>query len=77
MVWMDEYKVCCLLFSFLVIYSKQPIFRLTQEWFRELPFSGLACGVHDRLHINIHTGIFFLATIVVLYFMGLQPCCVA
>ena len=37
--------------SFLVIsyvYYKQPIFELTQEWLRELSFSRLECGVHDR-----------------------------
>ena len=37
---------------FLVIYSKQPIFGLTQEWLRELSFSRLECGVHDKLHIS-------------------------
>ena len=31
--------------------SKQPNFGLTQEWLRELSFSRLECGVHDRLHI--------------------------
>ena len=35
----------------LVFSYKLPIPGLTQEWFRELPFSGLECGVHDRLHI--------------------------
>ena len=36
--------------SFLsYVYSKQPIFGLTQEWFRELSFSRLECGVHDKL----------------------------
>ena len=34
------------------VYSKQPIFGLTQEWFRELSFSRLQCGVHDKLHIS-------------------------
>ena len=34
------------------VYSKQPIFGLTQEWFRELSFSRLECGVHDKLHIS-------------------------
>ena len=34
------------------VYSKQPIFWLTQEWFRELSFSRLECGVHDKLHIS-------------------------
>ena len=29
------------------VYSKQPIFGLTQEWFRELH-----CVVHDKLHIS-------------------------
>ena len=34
------------------VYSKQPIFWQTQEWFRALSFSRLECGVHDRLHIS-------------------------
>ena len=37
-------------FSFhiiLVLVRYQPIFGLTQEWFREL-----YCGVHDKLHIS-------------------------
>ena len=34
------------------VYSKQPIFGLTQEWLRELSFSRLECGVHDKLHIS-------------------------
>ena len=34
------------------VYSKQPIFGLTQVWFRELFFSRLECGVHDKLHIS-------------------------
>ena len=29
------------------VYSKQPIFGLTQEWLRQL-----YCGVHDKLHIS-------------------------
>ncbi len=33
-------------------YSKQAIFGLTQEWFRELSFSRLECGVHDKLHFS-------------------------
>ena len=37
--------------SYSYAYSKQPIFGLTQEWLRELSFSRLECGVHDRLHI--------------------------
>ena len=28
------------------------IFGLTQEWLRELSFSRLECGVHDKLHIS-------------------------
>ena len=32
-----------------IVYSKQPIFGLTKEWFRELSSSRLECGVHDRL----------------------------
>ena len=46
-------------YMFLVIYSKQSIFGLTQEWFREWSFSGLECGVHDRLHIYPMCGIFY------------------
>ena len=34
------------------VYSKQPILGLTQEWFRELSFSRLECGVHNKLHIS-------------------------
>ena len=34
------------------VYSKHPIFGLTQEWLRELSFSRLECGVHDKLHIS-------------------------
>ena len=34
------------------VYSKQPVFGLTKEWFRELSFSRLGCGVHDKLHIS-------------------------
>ena len=34
-----------------MVYSKQPIFGLTLEWFRELSFSRLECGVHE-LHIS-------------------------
>ena len=34
------------------VYYKQPIFGLTQEWLRELSFSRLECGVHDKLHIS-------------------------
>ena len=41
------------------IYSKQPILGLTQEWFRELSFSRLECGVHDKLHIYPLCGIFY------------------
>ena len=33
-------------------YSKQPIFGLTQECFRELSFPRLECGVHEKLHIS-------------------------
>ena len=40
----------CLALSY--VYSKQPIFGLTQEWLRELSFSRLECGVHDKLHIS-------------------------
>ena len=42
---------------------KQPIFGLTQEWFRELSFSRLECGVHDRLHIYPLCGIFYFPAI--------------
>ena len=41
------------------VYSKQPIFGLTQEWFRELSFSRLECGVHDKVHIYPLCGIFY------------------
>ena len=34
------------------VYSKQPIFGPTEEWFRELSFSRLECGVHGKLHIS-------------------------
>ena len=34
------------------VHSKQPIPGLTQEWFRELSFSTLECGVHDKLPIS-------------------------
>ena len=34
------------------VYHKQPIFGLTQEWLRELSFSMLECGVHDKFHIS-------------------------
>ena len=30
------------------VYSKQAIFGLTREWLRELSFSRLECGVHDK-----------------------------
>ena len=41
--------------KFLVTYILQTahIFGLTQpEWFRELSFSRLACGVHDKLYTS-------------------------
>ena len=47
---------------FYIVYYKQPIFGLTQEWFRELSFSGLECGVHDRLHSYPLCGIFRIDT---------------
>ena len=34
------------------VYTKQPFFGLTQEWFRELSFPRLEYGVHDKLHIS-------------------------
>ena len=34
------------------MYTKKPIFGLTQEWFSELSFSRLEYGVHDKLHIS-------------------------
>ena len=34
-------------YSCYLEYYEQPIFGLTQEWFRELSFSRLECGVHD------------------------------
>ena len=48
--WMeldDEYRHGFpLILSYVYMYSKLPIFGLTQEWFRELG------GVHDKLHIS-------------------------
>ena len=44
--------------QFLVIYAKQPILELTQERFRELFFSRLECGAHDRLDIYPNVGSF-------------------
>ena len=41
------------------MYYKQPIPGLTQEWFRELSFSRLECGVPDRLHIYPLCEIFY------------------
>ena len=35
--------------SILFPYSKKPILGLAQEWFRELSFSKLECGVHESL----------------------------
>ena len=40
-----------------IVLRKSPIVTdltvgLTQEWFRELSFSSLECGVHDKLHIS-------------------------
>ena len=45
-----QHQVKFLVLSY--VYSKQPIFGLTQEWFRELSFSRLESGVHDKLHIS-------------------------
>ena len=36
------------------VYHKRPVLGLKHEWFRELSFSRLECGVHDRLHIIHH-----------------------
>ena len=48
-----RYPVSCMLSYVLsYVYSKQAILGLTQEWFRELSFSRLECGVHDKLHIS-------------------------
>ena len=47
--------ITCIRQRFIVlsyVYSKQPIFGLTQEWLRELSFSRLECGVNDKLHIS-------------------------
>ena len=38
-------------FDVINVYSKQPIFGLTQESLRELSFSRLECGVHDKLGV--------------------------
>ena len=43
-------RYCVVMLSY--VYSKQLIFGLTQEWFRELSFSRLDCGVHDKLRIS-------------------------
>ena len=50
---------CGMSLSSQLVYSKQPIFGLTQEWFRELSFSRLECGVDDKLHIYPLCGIFY------------------
>ena len=42
----------CMFLVLSYAYTKQPIFGLTQERFRELSFSRLECGVHDKLHIS-------------------------
>ena len=34
------------------------ILQTAQEWFRELAFSRLECGVHDRLHVYPCVGYF-------------------
>ena len=47
------------MFLFLVLTPNRPIFGMTQEWFRELSFSRLQCGVHDMLHIYTMCGIFY------------------
>ena len=68
------------------VYSKQPIFGLTQEWLRELSFSRLECGVHDRLHIyplcgiiaplrHGHVYIFFFFVILAEPYIGITPYC--
>ena len=48
-VWTQAVLLKNLVLSY--VYSKQPILGLTQEWFRELSFSRLECGVH-KLHIS-------------------------
>ena len=45
-------KKCVWFLVLSYVYSKHPIFGLTQEWLRELSFSRLECGVHDKLHIS-------------------------
>ena len=49
---MKQIQVASLFLVLSYVYSKQPILGLTQEWFRELSFSRLECGVHDKLHIS-------------------------
>ena len=49
---MNACAIGFLVLSYVGLYSKQAIFGLTQEWFRELSFSRLECGVHDKLHIS-------------------------
>ena len=70
------------------VYSKQPIFGLTQEWLRELSFSRLECGVHDRLHIyplcgiiaplrhgHVYILLFFVIGLLAEPYIGITPYC--
>ena len=43
---------------FLVMSSRELILGLTQEWFGQLSFSRLECGVYDTLHIYPRCEIF-------------------
>ena len=45
--------------SYTLVHSKQHILGQTQEWFRELSFSRLERGVHDRLDIYTMCGIVY------------------
>ena len=45
------------------VYSKQPIFGLTQEWFRELSFFRLECGVLYVTIVDIHQYIYTIIAI--------------
>ena len=54
--WVAGSYMCASRYDSIIIpscvYSKQPIFGLTQQWLRELSFSRLEYGVHDKLHIS-------------------------
>ena len=55
----DDGAPQCRYVSFLDTYSRQSILVLTLEWFRELSFSRLECGVHDMLLVYPLCGMFY------------------